>query len=535
MLKLLRSRVFRWSILAAALVALGCGIYRMQPQAPMWVAESDENLPRLMFADNARRLIVCPRNRSRNLLLSFEYRVRILDIRTGADLSTHLEGVSFSAKAWSRDRRYFAGARGDEVTLLNTFAGTTRNLHIEGNEHHDSYMQFSPTADLLFHRSSSDCRLHIFDAATGKLLDVRDSEGFDVPENDSDETLLNFVKTKIASNNLEIWNCRERNQVAVVEDVGTDCTRSPDGRFFVAERGAAKKRAIRKWGIWNLRTGKLEGEFQSDAMYREQLTISPDGRWLAARCTGKDNESVELRELPSGIQVAEVPAARVMELQFSLDGRFLIADALIYKNSRTVFNVPTLSAAWVGEADYATPLLFCADQQTLLVDLRETGMRALDAATGKLRATLTLPAGRPLTDARPQLTPDRRSLLLHRAPQKSEEKPFWWPWIGWSPVSVARENDLVAVYDTDALCTRFSLHDLGATDAVISDDGRFVATSHRHAEPILIRCWDTHAWKPLHWAVGVPAGVGAIVLLFGWWRGRLRAIVEKPVTPGPVT
>jgi hypothetical protein len=100
---------------------------------------------------------------------------------------------------------------------------------------------------------------------------------------------------------------------------------------------------------------------------------------------------------------------------------------------------------------------------------------------------------------------------------------------------VARENDLVAVYDTDALCTRFSLHDLGATDAVISDDGRFVATSHRHAEPILIRCWDTHAWKPLHWAVGVPAGVGAIVLLFGWWRGRRRAIVEKPVTPGPVT
>ncbi len=56
----------------------------------------------------------------------------------------------------------------------------------------------------------------------------------------------------------------------------------------------------------------------------------------------------------------------------------------------------------------------------------------------------------------------------------------------------------------------------GTRTAMLSDDGNTLVTQHDG----VIRCWDINAWKPLHWPIGVPAGLAALIVLFTVWRRR---------------
>jgi hypothetical protein len=80
----------------------------------------------------------------------------------------------------------------------------------------------------------------------------------------------------------------------------------------------------------------------------------------------------------------------------------------------------------------------------------------------------------------------------------------------------------------------------GATFAILSNDGSTLVTAHydlqdhRAEGPYVLQCWDITAWKPLRWAFGIPAALGAslglLVKAYRRWRPR-RPVTGQPPPP----
>jgi hypothetical protein len=181
-----------------------------------------------------------------------------------------------------------------------------------------------------------------------------------------------------------------------------------------------------------------------------------------------------------------------------------------------VAKTPTLEVCW-EQADHRArrPRLFqefSADSRTLFLYMCEDAdLVAYDSETGAVRMRIPLPAN---LNPRLRMTPDQRALLVHQTP--GDRRESWIDRIPWMNRLLPTEADCVVVIDTNACRERFRLTGSGANSALLSDDGSTVVTGHDG----VLRCWDLNAWKPLHWPIGVPAGLAVLALLWTGWRRR---------------
>jgi hypothetical protein len=163
-------------------------------------------------------------------------------------------------------------------------------------------------------------------------------------------------------------------------------------------------------------------------------------------------------------------------------------------------------------------------------------IHCVDSATGSIRRIIPLLAKSGTTTV---MTPDHRMLLV-QCVQGPRHLPAWMGRFPWLVKYLEKQrNDTVLVLETDTCRPRVHLVGWNASAAWISNDGRTLVTLHVESEERrVMRCWDVDAWKPLHWTLGVPVGLGALMGALALWRGRRQmrkgkqgSLTSEPILP----
>ncbi|MBI2805806.1 MAG: WD40 repeat domain-containing protein [Planctomycetes bacterium] len=537
MSQFLRNRWLHRALLVGTLIALGVGIYRMTPPEAMCVIDV-QNRHLSWLSPDGRRLATLRIQSD----VSFDEHgpLQIWDSRTGAEVGRFFEdGVNFLHPIFSRNGRYFAtqvakhdaaakpnGIRVDGVLLANLETGKTIRLPIEKCDA-VTVLIFSPREDLLLRAGLNGCdKLWVYESASGNLLNTRASLHLIHPADFSDETLTHYVRTESGRAGIELWNPRRNQPLATLDSV-LGAVRSPDGRFLVARGSTSDGKPSGKSVIWNLRTRQIDAEFSLPGPTTQPTQfISPNSQWLGTFGGAAQDAHVEVRDLATGQLAGRCYLDKVHYAFFSPDGRYLVLenpDAPIV----AMFELPTMRMLWKKEkTSFHLWNLFSKDSKTMFVestDLRN--IAALDCTTGARRATIT--------SAVPNLrrTADPRYLLMYQSQvSRLEQHPLSWiPWLKGLVKDI--EGDRVFVYDTDVCRERFRFWDAKMSPGLLSDDANTLVTVHDEpGDRRTLRCWDVNAPKPLRWAIGVPAGLGALVVMFAWWRRRRATRI--PAGPG---
>ncbi len=554
MSKLLRNRWLRWSLLAGVLIALGVGIYCVEQPEPMCVIEGTEIKP-AAFAAEGRGLVTLADAGGRRRASG---PVQVWNSRTGEKIAHfELNEGKLNWPVFSRDGRYFAAVttpaqipqNKDDVVvwallLLDLSAGTTRRMPIPASANLPpeirgqtfSAPRFSSTGEWVACLAEFEPKgLRVYENASGRLLDeVECVNGYQFTQ----EFLLHGIRGKLENTNIGVWSVADRKPLAILKDAGPRWTVTSNGSYCLAECREPDGKKFGQWAVWNLRTGRIDGPFQSELIPGTFPIISGDGRWVAAKCRGRQGNYFELRELPGGRQIATLRAHLPLAMQFSPDGRFLLIEGVDAKATQTMLAVPSLEVLWQQErpalrgawgGKEVIDSLFSHDSNTIFTDaLGRPDVLCMDCATGQIRQAVPLKGETHSQFLSLHMTPNRRSLLVRQAAPLNLPEPFWIPWLQWllrtrPPV---RSNDTTVVLDTNTCRERFRLHGWDATAAMLSDDGRTLVTTHDEDDRRYLRCWDVDAWKPLHLPIGVPAGLGAVIVLLVWWRGRRRKLPQ---------
>jgi hypothetical protein len=95
----------------------------------------------------------------------------------------------------------------------------------------------------------------------------------------------------------------------------------------------------------------------------------------------------------------------------------------------------------------------------------------------------------------------------------------WWPWN--SNPDDKRVTVFESVFDSRRIVGQ--LHGRYG-NGYLSNDGRTMITPCLESNGSLsLRCWDLPLRPPLRLVAGIPLGIGLLIVLAGWWRGRRRA------------
>ncbi len=542
MAKLLRNRWLHRALVLAVLLALGVGIYNVQEPEPLCVIDAGGDRPvsvangQLITFQNTEFLIGL-----RGLIMADNPTpLRFWDLQTGDQVQSYFEDES---TRWhtgiSADKRQFVAEVGPangprSLVFIDLAEGGKREITIGGTC--EGLLHFSPDGAFLMRianqnldadKANTRLVLEIYDWAGGTLIARRPTLGLVSLAAVGDDAVLHFRTDKVDGKQIEVVNLRDGALVATVPENDGAISVSPDGKYVVTDR---RQPDIGRWTveIWNARAGKLESSFQPDkALLRTAQCFSRDGRWLANSIVREDGGvHTELRDFPAGT-VRGQPAPK-QALAFSPDGRLLA----IEENSRlTMAAIPSMEPLWKSADGRPVPGVFSRDSQTAFVLVDDPPeLRCLASATGQITRKIPLRVQQGFTQA--WVTPDQR-LLVATGVHMDREFPKWVEKFPWLAKHLAkRKNDAVVVLDTDSCRTRLHLVGWNAMDAWLSDDGRTLVTTHQDTETLrVLRAWDVDAWKPLHLPIGVPAGLGTLVTLFAWWRGR--RVTKTGGTPCP--
>ena len=295
------------------------------------------------------------------------------------------------------------------------------------------------------------------------------------------------------------------------------------GHYYVGWRGTAKDEVTHRYGIWDLKTYRLEAEFDTRA--DGSCIVSGNGRWMALK--GKDAQSdyLELRALPSG-KVAGVYRAAGFVFDwvfFSPDGQYLFVGDLNQQSYMAILDLPEMNVRWKYPTGPMRGIHFSPDSnivQFFMVD-DPAELRCLDCASGKLRATVTMPKFDGFIEDPMHISRDGRMISVRRVGEPKSIWPAWVQRIPWFNWTAETQTDTIVLVDAESCRERFRLHTGAIVSFFLSDDGRTVATAHATSGGgRIICCWDVDARKPLHWAVGVPIALAGLVTLVGWWFRR---------------
>ncbi|HZZ80460.1 MAG TPA: hypothetical protein VFE62_18295 [Gemmataceae bacterium] len=545
-------RWIAWTAFASVLVIFGVGIYEVQPHQPRWQTAKptvEEKLPSLYsvhFSPDAATLVTYVEDLGldepatiRMPVVPFRSGfVETWDLATGSRLARYPSSGTFrSDPVFSKDGRYCVGntfprkaANGEDeieysITLVDLREGRETNVPSTG----DGIIQFSPACDIFVHidqpgRDATPNPLSIYESATGKLLDRRQSHGIYLPDTFTDDHLLHRLERKDGQTTVELWSLTARKPVETLSKPGwfADFLSRDRGRLILYE-GAIDKNV---WAQWDL----TSREFKTNphAHLHRFGNPSPDGKWVGARVKASEFllHDAAIGEVKGK---ASIPLERFVQnrVHFSPDSRFLVSHESTGADDLQVFAVPSMELLWKTKpGDGCDGIGISQDSNTLYASCSsDNAIRLFDMQSGESRGSIDLPCQGPTFF---QSTPDRRFLTIHRSdfgnglgaktvPQQIIE------WIGsFFPRPPRQSSESIIVYDTVSNCERFRLTGWACDDVLLSDDGATLVTSHDHGSNT-IRCWDV-GWKPLHWAVGVPTTLGAslvaLVLAYGRWRRK---------------
>jgi WD40 repeat protein len=199
--------------------------------------------------------------------------------------------------------------------------------------------------------------------------------------------------------------------------------------------------------------------------------------------------------------------------------------------------LPTLKPLWELDSTQRYRAIFTKEGDRIIVAAnRDPAVQIRDCATGKVRQTII--AGVAGTNNALALSKDGRHLLIQHT-DDANAHGIWHRLLAWTSINLDRfepaHRDVTIVYDVDANRERLRLRGWNVYDALLSEDGATLVTTHDEGGGRVMRCWDVGATKPWRWPLAVPPLVGAA--LWGMakgvarWRQR-RADASGQVKPG---
>lgn len=334
--------------------------------------------------------------------------VELRDATTGVTLKS-LDGRSTSS-AFSPDGTRLAVASDDQTVKLWNMATWKVLGTFEGHTGEVRSVSFSPDGMRLA-SGSDDQTLKQWDLATGnelfsvnlgasvsgvafspdgrqivtgagEVVGLWDSAIGAAPETLGTNHLSSIAlshEAGLLANGLEVWDLKMRGVLATLELDGhwqwvESITLSPDGKWLAAMNGP--NGTVKFWNLstgGDLKTLKMEG-------YPRCAAFRSDGKFLA---TGSDDGAVMLWDLADGkeIKTFEGHAGFVSELTFCPDGTQLTAKS--YDGAETVWNVATRDVLKSMKGNPGARMVF-SPHGIRLISAEEGGMR-IEATGEKLK------------------------------------------------------------------------------------------------------------------------------------------------------
>jgi WD40 repeat protein len=548
MVKLLRNRWLHRALFTGLLIALGVGIYQVQPPEPMCVIDVGE-LALLSFVDGNRLTTAARRhvyfeqpgpNKSAPIIAMDVATgpLQIWDTRTGEEVARSLDSnKELGRMTFSKDERFAAAAlseigiapRKDDhplcsIALIDVASLQVRELRVQDRWRIGlGHFRISPNGKLVV-SPGRDKSIRIYDFTTGHVLAERANREVITFADDSVCCREETVAGKV---NLEVWDPRANTVVGTLEDVADSFIhQSSDGKYLVFQHGLAGKNGASRWIIWNARTARIDGEYESagdislDAILDDTLRL---------KHSDAEGEHLEIRVMPNGRLLEKLPPGT--HYWNSPNGRY---SAVLLKGSSqelVMREMPSLKVLWKHTFNGAVPYWFAPDSRTFSVLQKSPREHhAYDCRTGELLARIPLPFSE---DGYPSLTlsESARRIILRDGPSQPDKAAFWTSIGEWIPPAKwfnGPRTHTVVVLDCDTCREQYRVNVPSLAGVRLSDDDRTLVTIHESFDPVVpgvlvpgvLRFWDLDASKPLRWPIGVPAGLGALIALLVWWRGR---------------
>jgi len=285
----------------------------------------------------------------------------------------------------------------------------------------------------------------------------------------------------------------------------------------------------RKWRLWDFNTQKRIAEV--DLGPNDYVLDFVHDRYFAVRRISEKTPRMDLCEWQSGRSVLSVPDV-VPAKVISPDDRYIAITRQTPVPALELFELSSRRSVWKFQrSDVFLPMAFGGDSETLFAWQPDpSAMFAYECATGKQLLQLPLPRSAAFNTPTVVACPDHSNILVFQLDGKlpARSNMFWEFIRAWIPGMNERQghstNDVAMVLNATTGAIRFRIDGWNITSAKLSNDGNTLLTNHHDAERQLIRSWNVNAWKPLHWAVGVPAGLAAMIVLHSVWRARRRAM-----------
>ena len=575
------------TLFIGVLTGVGCGIYHFQPHEPIWAAplglyEDPEGAtlrvqPRCFSADGKRIFGIQeggPLQRLAAKKAEHQPDLHIWDARTGAEIQAAPQGCNrVRRSAFSPSRRFYAGVyvgadpkglRFEKSFLWLTDLESGKEHTIDAPLHNIVTMGFCKSEECLavvVAITDHMIRVFLFDTGTGRKIDSRFGIDWWTIHYENEifcgERLIYPIDGVPGAESLEIWDARERKVTGVITYPPTSTTSfSPDGRYLIAQRFADAKKSIGAWDIWDLHTCKQMAQFNTKVAQMDRLNgapqlleasvpiqhlFSPDGQTLVLLGKFDNRHAIEWRELSTGRLLDVAPIGLQERLLFSPDGRRLIAFIPYTRRPQLnqaesmpdirLYDAETRKLLWKGDGEspdyrisFTTDSLYWIVSSDQLDDLAIHESSRLDAHNDpivRLQKFGRVDRGHHCA---------QQSCRIGASGRPPLERSF------------ARRNSVAAVHEVDraracagerpGYARLRSGHgprvhppdgDVDLAEALISDDGDTLVTVHHESGAYIMRCWDLAGWKPLRWAIGIPAGAGLAILLLTWWIGRRRS------------
>ena len=309
------------------------------------------------------------------------------------------------------------------------------------------------------------------------------------------------------------WNPQAGKPIHRFKDVDP-VDLSPDGRTLLV-RSADKKMLL--LDVPTKKNRPLIPSLENEVA----ATFSPDGKTL-------------ITVLPNRVAFWDVASGKQRHAAKTehLDGPLLFSpdSAYFVVNGGNIIGLFLLSETDSGRKLWKRELggfniRFTADSQLLLV-LQGTGIEIIDVKTGETRRKVAFQAPVDGMETNPeklpiQFTKDGRLYWVREELIGFEPPGFLEKILGWL---IKNSNDpKLKVVET---ATGRVLGQLQGPygNGYLSNDGRTMITPYLNADGSLsLRCWDLPLRPPLRLVVGIPLGIGLLLVLVSWWRARRKA------------
>ena len=504
-----RFRLLRWSLFGLALVGLGFLLNDWLPPRPRCVIPIPGHVRIEFLSDDGSAILT-----SRLAIQGDATRpLQTWDTNTGENLGT----VLLAASSLSPDGRFAAALDGGDLHLVKLKpAPEAKKIIVFDRPLWDPdpvELAFSSGGHFLAVTSVANGSGHLVECSTGRVVKSFQKLAFFrfLPN----ENIL-FVE----DGKFLLWDPQTGKAIRTFKAMDP-IDLSPNGRTLLAQ--SADKGAF----LLDMATEEtrpldpriLEGPIRS--------AFSPDGKTLVTFSRIIEPLEIAVWDVASGkLRHAEkLPDVDLRAVVFSPDSAwFLQGDYLRDSSTGHVLWKRDLfgQMGGIGVPPARFDVRFSPDSQ-FLVRSNGFSFEKIDAPTGEIRTNIS-PIGFSTDVFRSerciQSTKDGSFysvwLPANQGPSFLEELlGDWWPW------KTNLDDRKITVFET---ATGRIVSELQGRYGAgyLSNDGRTMVTPYLDGDGAYLRIWDVPLRPPLLLVVGIPLGLGLLVLFFSRWRARRR-------------